>query len=159
MGRRGVNSSFKLLLPVFATWRGRGEGIRAVWLATPLLMSAILYFWEMSGFEAVSCRSKQVRYNLATDPPIFLIRLLVVQGIFFDRNSWCSVNRKGLPKYLLRCSNCLAGSSRENRLLERSPLESISLTGQLSSYIRFTRRRSSSRFTCNCVPTLHVELT
>jgi hypothetical protein len=30
VGRRGVNSSFKLFLPVFATHRGRGEGIRAV---------------------------------------------------------------------------------------------------------------------------------
>jgi hypothetical protein len=34
VGRRGVNSSFKLFLPVFATWRGRGEGIRAVWVAS-----------------------------------------------------------------------------------------------------------------------------
>jgi hypothetical protein len=31
MGRRGVNSSFKWFLPVFAKRRGRGEGIRAVW--------------------------------------------------------------------------------------------------------------------------------
>ncbi len=31
MGRRGVNSSFKWFLPVFATRRGRGEGIRALW--------------------------------------------------------------------------------------------------------------------------------
>ncbi len=30
MGRRGVNFSFKWLLPVFDTYRGRGEGIRAV---------------------------------------------------------------------------------------------------------------------------------
>ncbi len=31
MGRREVNSSFKWFLPVFATCRGKGEGIRAVW--------------------------------------------------------------------------------------------------------------------------------
>ncbi len=31
VARRGVNSSFKWFLPVFATRRGRGEGIRALW--------------------------------------------------------------------------------------------------------------------------------
>ncbi len=30
MGRRGLNTSFKWFLPVFATRRGRGEGIRAL---------------------------------------------------------------------------------------------------------------------------------
>ena len=31
MGRRGVNFSFKLFLPVFATRSGGGEGIRGLW--------------------------------------------------------------------------------------------------------------------------------
>jgi hypothetical protein len=31
VGRRGVNSSFKLFLPVFATHSGGGEGIRGLW--------------------------------------------------------------------------------------------------------------------------------
>jgi hypothetical protein len=31
VGWRGVNSSFKLFLPVFATRSGGGEGIRGLW--------------------------------------------------------------------------------------------------------------------------------
>jgi hypothetical protein len=31
VGRRGVKSSFKLFLPVFATHSGGGEGIRGLW--------------------------------------------------------------------------------------------------------------------------------
>jgi hypothetical protein len=46
--------------------------------ATPLLISLILYFWEMSGFEpAESCRIKQARYQLChtdnKENQIFLI--------------------------------------------------------------------------------------
>ncbi len=36
MGRRGVNSSFKLFLPVFATSSGGGEGIRGLCSPPPL---------------------------------------------------------------------------------------------------------------------------
>jgi hypothetical protein len=34
VGRRGVKSSFKLFLPVFATHSGGGEGIRGLWACT-----------------------------------------------------------------------------------------------------------------------------
>jgi hypothetical protein len=50
VGRRGVNSSFKLLLPVFAiaTHRGRGEGIRAVWLVPNPSTGKIILFLDFS---------------------------------------------------------------------------------------------------------------
>jgi len=37
VGRRGVYSSFKLFLPVFATRSGGGEGIRGLWAKYVLL--------------------------------------------------------------------------------------------------------------------------
>ncbi len=45
MGRRGVNSLFKWFLPVSATRRGRGMGIRGLWLRRANLIS---------GFSSVS---------------------------------------------------------------------------------------------------------
>ncbi len=45
-------------------------GRPTVW-ATPLLMSPILYYWEMSGFELRELRSKQARYQYPT-PSLFV---------------------------------------------------------------------------------------
>jgi hypothetical protein len=51
VGRRGVKSSFKLLLPVFATHSGGGEGIRGLWSLRQSLkkVATIRHFSENFG--------------------------------------------------------------------------------------------------------------
>ncbi len=56
MGRREVNSSFKWFLPVFATWRGRGEGIRAVW-TYPTGFWRFRRFLQVWGSSTAACRA------------------------------------------------------------------------------------------------------
>jgi hypothetical protein len=50
VGRRGVISSFKLFLPVFATRRGRGEGVGALWGQPGFTYTSPLSFYDWPKF-------------------------------------------------------------------------------------------------------------
>ncbi len=96
MGGRGVNASFKWFLPVFATRRGRGEGIRAVWV----LSISLVYLPEGSR-SSDTCEHRLSSFE------------------FFNKYSetyQCSVsawdlNKQGLLFYLSFVNKCSLGIS------------------------------------------------
>jgi hypothetical protein len=72
MGRRGVNSWFKWLLTVFATHRGRGEGIRAV-------CPACMHVYRLL---AASWRGEDLRVGLNCVCVRLCLRLTIILWIY-----------------------------------------------------------------------------